>query len=211
MTTIYTFGDSILDCGVYNHVGVNPGGLLVRNNDGLFPEFRGRDLASRGSARLEHHAVDGSTVEDLKDQPRGLEVEGPALALLTIGGNDLLQGLAHERGPDLRAFARLLEEWFQALPDPPVLRWEYLRSPRSATTRTTSSAPVSTWRWSGPATGASMPCSPKRPGAGGSLVDLHGHFLTGDPSWLVRDIEPSLIGASEVRRCFLDKILGGLR
>jgi hypothetical protein len=37
----------------------------------------------------------------------------------------------------------------------------------------------------------------------GVLVDLHAHFLTGDPSWFTRTIEPSLRGASEVRRCFL--------
>ena len=28
---IYTFGDSILDCGHYNAYGVTPGGLLVDN------------------------------------------------------------------------------------------------------------------------------------------------------------------------------------
>jgi acyl-CoA thioesterase I len=36
----------------------------------------------------------------------------------------------------------------------------------------------------------------------GALVDLHAHFLRGDPSWLVHTVEPSLIGASEVRRAF---------
>lgn len=37
----------------------------------------------------------------------------------------------------------------------------------------------------------------------GTLVDLHAHFLTGDPSWFTRIIEPSLRGASEIRRWFL--------
>ena len=37
----------------------------------------------------------------------------------------------------------------------------------------------------------------------GRLVDLHAHFLRGDPSWFAHTIEPSLIGASEVRRAFL--------
>ena len=96
MVTLYTFGDSILDCGHYNAYGVHPGGLLVRNDDRLFPEFRGNDRSSRGPARLEHRAVDGATIEDL-----------PA------------------------------------------------------------------------------------------------HFLKGDPSWYTRTIEPSLTGASEVRRAFL--------
>jgi acyl-CoA thioesterase-1 len=38
------------------------------------------------------------------------------------------------------------------------------------------------------------------------LADLHAHFLRGDPSWFTNTIEPSLIGASEVRRVFLDAL-----
>jgi hypothetical protein len=41
----------------------------------------------------------------------------------------------------------------------------------------------------------------------GAAVDLHGHFLTGDPAWFTRTIEPSLVGASEVRRAFLPSVL----
>ena len=37
----------------------------------------------------------------------------------------------------------------------------------------------------------------------GHLADLHAHFLTGDPSWFANTIEPSLTGASEIRRVFL--------
>ena len=40
------------------------------------------------------------------------------------------------------------------------------------------------------------------------VVDVHAHFLTGDPSWYTRTIEPSLTGASEVRRAFLPHLLG---
>src|SRR6266446_3243466 len=54
MFTLYTFGDSILDSGAYNPLALTPAALIVRNNDRLFPEFRGRDLASRGPARLIH-------------------------------------------------------------------------------------------------------------------------------------------------------------
>jgi hypothetical protein len=41
----------------------------------------------------------------------------------------------------------------------------------------------------------------------GALVDLHAHFLRGNLSWFTQTIEPSLIGASEIRRCFLDPVL----
>jgi acyl-CoA thioesterase-1 len=36
MLTVHTFGDSILDSGRYNNLGLTPGQLLVRNDDGLF-------------------------------------------------------------------------------------------------------------------------------------------------------------------------------
>jgi hypothetical protein len=71
---VYTFGDSILDCGHYNAYGLTPGGLLVTNQDALFPEFRGRDLSSRGPARLEHRARDGATLASLPAQARARRV-----------------------------------------------------------------------------------------------------------------------------------------
>ena len=40
----------------------------------------------------------------------------------------------------------------------------------------------------------------------GRLVDVHAHFLRGDPPWFVHTIEPSLAGASEVRRAFLEAL-----
>jgi acyl-CoA thioesterase-1 len=40
----------------------------------------------------------------------------------------------------------------------------------------------------------------------GTLVDLHGWFLRGDPSWFTRTIEPSLRGASEIRRAFWPRV-----
>jgi acyl-CoA thioesterase I len=81
MVTLYTFGDSILDCGRYNEFGIHPGQLLVRNNDRLFPEFQRQDLTSQGPARLEHLARDGATVESLPSQAQGLRVEGKAIAV----------------------------------------------------------------------------------------------------------------------------------
>jgi hypothetical protein len=72
MTTVFTSGDSILDCGRYNDRGVHPGGLIVRSDDGLFSGFQVRDLASRGPARLEHRAANVSIVHDLPGQARRL-------------------------------------------------------------------------------------------------------------------------------------------
>jgi len=121
MVTLYTFGDSILDCGWYNKFSVHPGQLLVHNDDHLFPEFRGQDLRSRGTARIEHRARDGATVAGLESQAQGLHVEGRAIALITIGGNDLLRGLIQDTGEGIAAFADALDEFVQQLPIRPVL------------------------------------------------------------------------------------------
>src|SRR5215212_3500973 len=112
---VVTFGDSMLDCGRYNEHGITPGQLLVRNDDRLFPEFRGRDLASRGPAALDHRAVDGATIAGLPAQARGLAPAQPAVALVTIGGNDLLAGLVVDAGPGIEAFAAALGAFLEQL------------------------------------------------------------------------------------------------
>lgn len=119
--TLYTFGDSILDCGHYNGYGVHPGQLIVRNDDRLFPEFLHRDLSARGPARLEHRAVDGATVTGLAGQAHGLAPAGTSVALLTVGGNDLIRGLAGGSGGGITAFERTLERFLSSLPVRPVI------------------------------------------------------------------------------------------
>jgi hypothetical protein len=205
MLTLYTFGDSILDCGRYNDFGVTPGRLLVRNDDRLFPEFQGQDLNSRGGARLEHRARDGATVRDLPDQAQGLVVEGPAVALLTIGGNDLLCGLAVDAGPGLDAFAAALDRFLAQLPIRPMFVGNVYDPTFSDDRRNFLGIDPALPRANHHRMNAILAELGQRYGA---RVDLHGHFLGGDPSWFVSTIEPSLRGASEVRRCFLPLLLG---
>ena len=201
-TAVYTFGDSILDCGHYNPHGVTPGGLLVRNADALFPEFRGRDLASRGPVRLVHRARDGATVPGLPGPVGGLAVDPAerAVALVTVGGNDLLTGLVVDAGPGIDAFARALDAFLRDLPISPVLlgnvydpsfgddRQNFLGIDPALARRNHRRM---------------LDVHADLGARYGALVDLHAHFLRGDPSWLTRTIEPSLVGASEVRRAFL--------
>ena len=91
------------------------------NDDRLFPEFTSRDLQSRGPAALEHRVVDGATVAGLAPQARGLKPSGNSIALLTIGGNDLICGLAAGAGTGMRAFEAALDAFLKALPIRPVL------------------------------------------------------------------------------------------
>jgi lysophospholipase L1-like esterase len=204
--TLYTFGDSILDCGHYNPYGVHPGQLLVRNHDLLFPEFRGKDLSSRGPARLVHRARDGATVYDLRAQARRLKPGdvGRSIAMLTIGGNDLLMGLLADREPDWRAFARALDEFLRDLPIRPVFVGNVYDPSFGNDENNFLSVDPRVAR----ANHRQVNDLLAEIGARyGGLVDLHAHFLTGDPSWFTYTIEPSLKGASEVRRAFLPYVL----
>lgn len=202
-TTLYTFGDSILDCGGYNARGVHPAGLLVHNDDEAFPDFRGRDLTTRasGEVQLEHRAVDGATVAELPAQALGLELpDGPSVALVTIGGNDLLRGLLTDRGPGLAAFARSLETFVASLPLDRVLLGNVYDPTFGDDARNFTGLNPARARAALRAVNAAIA---EVAGRHGALVDLHAHFLAGDPSWFVQQIEPSLRGASEIRRAFL--------
>jgi lysophospholipase L1-like esterase len=203
MFTVYTFGDSILDCERYNQHRVHPGQLLVKNNDELFPEFRGQDLVSRGPARLEHRAQDGATVERLPGQARGLRVEGQAVALLTIGGNDLIRGLIRDQGAGIEAFAEALDAFLRDLPIRPVLIGNVYDPTMGDDARNFLGVDPELGRRNHRRLNDALAALADRYG---KLVDLHGHFLTGDPSWFTATIEPSLRGASEVRRCFLREL-----
>ena len=199
--TVFTFGDSVLDCARYNPYGVHPGQLLVRNDDALFPEFKGRDLQSRRPAQLDHRAVDGATVDRLPAQARGLA--GPvdnAVALLTIGGNDLLTGLAADRGSGMRAFAAALEAFLKSLVIRPVLLGTVYDPTFGDDARNFLPVDARIARANHRRVNDLIGTLAARHGR---LVDLHAHFLRGNPAWFTRTIEPSLIGASEVRRVFL--------
>ena len=205
MLTVYTFGDSILDCGHYNERGVTPGRLLVRNDDQLFPEFRERDLSARGPARLDHRARDGATVAGLPAQAQGLRPDGPALALLTIGGNDLLQGLLTDSGPGIARFAAAVDRFLRDLPIRPVLLGNVYDPTFGSDADNFLGVDPGVARANHARVNAALAEIAPRYGA---LVDLHAHFLRGRPDWYTDRIEPSLVGASEVRRVFLSAATG---
>jgi hypothetical protein len=202
--TLYTFGDSILDAGWYNDRGLDPGQLLIRNDDVLFPEFRGQDLSSRGAVRLEHRAVDGATVDSLPAQARNLAPSEKAAAILTVGGNDLLRGLLVDRGPGIAAFATALDTFLRDLPVRPVLLGNVYDPTFGDDALNFTGVDPTLARENHRLVTAVIA---KLAGTYGALVDLHAHFLNGDPTWCTNIIEPSLRGVSEVRRCFLPHLL----
>ncbi|MBW3633751.1 MAG: SGNH/GDSL hydrolase family protein [Chloroflexi bacterium] len=202
--TLYTFVDSILDAWLYNVLGLHPGQLLVRNDDQLFPEFQGQDLSSYGPAQLEHRAVDGATVSSLPAQARNLASNEKSVAILTIGGNDLLRGLIIDRGPGIDAFATALDAFLRDLPIRPVLLGNVYDPTFGDDNLNFTGVTPTLARENHRRVNAAIAELANRYGA---LVDLHAHFLNGDPTWCTHIIEPSLRGTSEVRRCFLPRLL----
>jgi lysophospholipase L1-like esterase len=188
----------------YNEFGIHPGQLLVHNDQRLFPKFQGQDLQSRGAARIEHRARDGAMVTGLRSQAQGLYVKERAIALITIGGNDLLRGLIHDIGEGIAAFADTLNEFVQQLPIRPVLLGNVYDPTFGDNSRNFLSVDPAVSRKNLQRVNAVIEKVANRYG---HLVDLHAHFLTGDPSWFTATIEPRLRGASEVRRAFLPYVL----
>jgi hypothetical protein len=201
--TLCTFGDSVLDCGHYNPFGIDPGRLIVRNDDRLFPEFKGRDLSSRDPVRLVHRAVDGATVDGLMAQAPRLPLDGRSIAMLSIGGNDLLRGLASDSGRGMRRFEAELERFMQQMRVRPVLIATVYDPTFGDDARNFLGVPARIARANHRRVNQILGDSASRHGV---LVDLHAHFLTGDASWFTQTIEPSLLGASEIRRAFLPSL-----
>jgi acyl-CoA thioesterase-1 len=199
--TLYTFGDSILDC---DHDGLTPGRLLVRNDDRLFPEFRGQDLASRGPVRLEQRARGGTTIETLHEQARNLTPTGKALGIVTIGGNDLLWGLLVDEGPGRAVFAAALDAFLRGLPVAAVFVGNVYDPTFGDDARNLTGIDPALARANHQRLNAVIAEVANRYGG---VVDLHGHFRRGDPSWCADPIHPSLRGISEIRRCFLPQLL----
>jgi acyl-CoA thioesterase I len=206
--TVYTLGDSILDCGSYNQYGVDPGQLLVRNDDGLFPEFRGQDISSVRTARLVHRARDGAMVQSLPEQVKGLNPPGPSLTLLTIGGNDLLRGLVSDNGPGMQSFERTLDGFLRRLQVGPLLLGNVYDPTFGDDSRNFLGVDPALGRANLQRMNDVLARLARKYG---TLVDLHAHFLKGDPSWFTNTIEPSLTGASEVRRAFLPPALSTIQ
>ncbi|SCY05279.1 GDSL-like Lipase/Acylhydrolase family protein [Nitrosospira sp. Nl5] len=202
--TVLTFGDSILDCARYNAYGVHPGQLIVRNNDQLFPDYKGRDLSSFVPAQLNHRAQDGGRVDDLSRQAIAIKVSGPAVALVTVGGNDLLAGLAADTGGGIVRFRQRLDAFLHALPVRPVLLGTVYDPTFGDDSRNFLSTDARVARGNlNRINGVITELAPRY----GQIVDLHRHFLNGNPSWFTHTIEPSLRGASEVRAAFLPAVL----
>jgi len=197
----------------YAGKGLGAASLLHRNDDGLWPEFQGRDLLTAGpGCRFLPLAKNGAMLKTVQERVAGLlPHEEPTLVTLTVGGNDLLSGLGATSSWPLDGFASQLGDVLLQLRrlfpqltllvgnvyDPSdgtgvVQSGHDLFAPQLARLPTLNSLLATT-------TAAH----------GGRLVDIWSHFrghAIGDDEWLFCDIEPTKRGSSEIRRLWWDAL-----
>ncbi|HEX7153776.1 MAG TPA: SGNH/GDSL hydrolase family protein [Thermoanaerobaculia bacterium] len=193
--------------------------LLYKNDDRLWPEFKGRDLRSLYHGIVfDNYTSDGATTETLLRQVERVSAsDQPTLVTVTIGGNDLLGVLGSRGANPVPAIAGRM---------------------RTAVTRVLEQRPRATILLStvyDPSDGTH-----RLPGVGGGLereaewlkqyqdelrgfastdqrlrlADIHQHFLGHGLTAAERDrwylqesiIEPNARGASEVRRVWLETL-----
>jgi acyl-CoA thioesterase I len=210
---LYTFGDSVLDCGRYNEHSLDPGRLIIENNDKLFPEFKGKDLNSMLNieSQLIHSAIDGSTVNNLIKQLNHLNFdknqgdEVYSCAIVSIGGNDCLGGMIKNYDSEIGQFEKTLRTFLEQLPIRPVFISSIYDPTHGDDQLNFFGGDAQILRENQ----AKINNLLKKLGEEfGAFVDLHEHFLkNGTLEWFVNVIEPSVIGASEIRRCFLEEII----
>ena len=190
--------------------------LFYRNADDVWPEFEGRDLASRyPGIQLEDHCFDGATtVGVLGGLDAALSSDEESLITLTVGGNDLLSALSLAATEREAAMTNALDNLGSIID-----RLSELRS-RSRLLVATVYDPTDGTGRLGEAKldllarfNNGVPALCRRSGA--VLVDIHAHFLGHGASvptserwhWLPSPIEPGIEGASEVRRLWLDALV----
>lgn len=200
--------------------------LLERNDDARYPDFAGRDLRTRWpSLEARNLCMDGATIGDVFgiQLPEIEEDEAETLVTLTVGGNDLLSAFSTQPRPSLmERIVRDIAAAYDTLLD--AIRE---RLPRALVVVSTVYDPSDrTGRIPGVFEGAGpLPLrhldtlnarirDAARTREGVVLADVHRHFLGHGATvpenerwyWRRSLIEPSALGASEIRRTWVDAL-----
>ncbi len=228
MTVLYVaLGDS-MSIDVYaGGPGRGAASLLHRNRDADFPDWAGRDLATRGYAVLDL-TYDGATTAGVLEQQLPRLDRRPDLVTITMGGNDLMGAYGDAAAAEavVRTVAERGERILGALATGP-----------GGLPRTVLTTVYDPSDGTGAVPGGTLPPWPDGPrmvralnaalttlaGRHGAVVaDLHAHFLghgstAGDPGqpdprpanrdlWFCGVIEPNAWGAHEIRRVWWETL-----
>ncbi|GAC1514732.1 MAG: hypothetical protein NVS1B4_03110 [Gemmatimonadaceae bacterium] len=202
--------------------------LLYANDDARWPEFEGRDLRSHHPAiELVNLAADGATIGDVfGEQIVELgESDAEMLVTLTVGGNDLLSAASsHPDGTLLdrivldvtKAYAVLVRAVGDACPSATiVLSTVYDPSDRQGHLPGVLGARPLPLQHLDALNAGIRSVAASTPNA--LLADVYAHFLGHGASvdvkeqwyWRRSVVEPAALGASEIRRVWLEAIEGG--
>jgi lysophospholipase L1-like esterase len=206
--------------------GLGAASLFARNDDAVWPEFAGQDLATRfPGIDCRFLAMDGATTGDvLATQIRALEtIEGGAdgIVTLTAGGNDLLSlvGAADDKGAAgveriLRDLHGILDAVGDRLPKAVVLVANVYDPTDGTGDLEGQRLRPQEMRWLRDYNaGVAGVCAARR----ARFVDVHAHFAGHGQSapvaerwyWTGSLIEPGVVGASEIRRLWLAALDAG--
>ncbi|HYH06139.1 MAG TPA: SGNH/GDSL hydrolase family protein [Thermoanaerobaculia bacterium] len=188
--------------------------LLVRNDDKLWPEFRGRDLR----IPVDDLTSDGATTHSLLRQvERVTRSDEATLITITAGGNDLLGEIGGSESPAHEIFARLetaVRKLLALRPNATILIGT-VYDPSDGTNRLPGYGRTldREAQWLAEYNGLVRTFAHSDPRL--RLADIHRHFLghgmtvSERERWYLAEsiIEPSARGASEVRRVWLE-VLG---
>ena len=188
MVTRSTVGDWIPGCRRYTPDNVHPSQVLVGNDAGCIPAVRGHNLQTAGPARGEHRAQDGGPRDSLPPQGRGLQGNGPAATLRTVGASALLHGRIRRPGAGQATWKRDLEAAVQALPIRPVSRGNVYDPTLGDDERNVLGSGPALGRRNHRAINAAIADVGTR---GDARVDRHAHVRIGEPSWFTQAIAPS--------------------
>jgi lysophospholipase L1-like esterase len=200
--------------------------LLVQNVDDRWPEFTGRDLRTLyGDVAFMNVAEDGATIGDVfgSQLPQLESSDAPTLVTLTVGGNDLLSAFANKPVASLlRSVVRDIAEAYEFL----VESVSRTRPNSTIVLATVYDPSDDTKKIPGVFDGAGplpldalhefndrvrgVAVAARR----GIVADVYRHFqghgVTAMPAdrwyWSRSWIEPNAMGASEIRRLWLDAI-----
>ncbi|GMU51820.1 MAG: hypothetical protein AMXMBFR33_09660 [Candidatus Xenobia bacterium] len=204
-----SLGDS-MSIDDYAGPGLGAASLLYSNHDERHPEFRGRDLLHLSPAcRMVPRARNGldsrGLLSTLQDLP---EASGPVLVTLTIGGNDLIGRLRPTGGENINTLRQRIElaiSQLAAAYHDLTLVMGNIYDPTDGTGQLPSGA-----RWFEPATHLlpeyNVALREIAVGCGAYLADINAAFAGQKDRFYSFDIEPSVLGASAIRRCFWEAL-----
>jgi hypothetical protein len=205
--------------------------LLFRNDSVLFPQFDNRDLKTKFKGiKHRNNCVDGAITSDVLSDPRpkilSLIFRGRNLITLTIGGNDLLKAHTNSisEGPVAlntglvgmqERYVKIVDRIQKLFPRSRLIL-SSVYDPTDGTGILPTDPPVNFGLLPVEILGRFNSFIKTVAADNGVLfADVHGHFLGHGANskstkefwyWPDSPVEPSYIGASEIRRVWLDAL-----